>query len=469
MSFRILVVLALLVSACASDSTDESTTTSAPAGATTTTVGGPVDSNGNPIPDGPTVPTGPLTNRAEIAVEAVWTDLATRVDPADVLALGTTGDVRLSWLLADLLRFFQGGNVGDAAFDAFANLTGVDTSPGTVARDWGAVTDYLLAWDMPAPPDYVDYKRRLFTIVEEGWQPFFDYEGGDVDWRIVSWGGVLIDDRLFGDPDACIEGCIPAIDDPGVTDAAGGSWYPDDSIVFGVTVNGESRAYPKNIMEVHEMVNDELGGRRIGMPYCTLCGSAQAFFTDVVPDGYDTLVLRTSGLLSRSNKVMYDLDSQSLFDTFLGVAVTGPLHELGYELEPISVLTTTWGEWKTAHPDTTIIAEDGGIGRTYAADPLRGRDDNGPIFPVGPVDQRLDVQDQVVGVVAPDGTVIAFPADLARATLADGGEVEEAGVSLTADGGGLRAFTTDGSEIPAHQAFWFAWSQFRPETIVWQP
>ena len=62
----------------------------------------------------------------------------------------------------------------------------------------------------------------------------------------------------------CLDGCIPALDDPGVTDAAGGSWYPDDALVFGVVVGGEARAYPKNIMEVHEMVNDTLGGRRIG-------------------------------------------------------------------------------------------------------------------------------------------------------------------------------------------------------------
>ena len=111
-----------------------------------------------------------------------------------------------------------------------------------------------------------------------------------------------------------------------------------------MTVNGESRAYPKNIMEVHEMVNDTLGGRRIGMPYCTLCGSAQAFFTDVVPDGFENPVLRTSGLLSRSNKVMYDLVTMSMFDTFLGTALTGPLHEAGFVLEPLTVVTSTWAD-----------------------------------------------------------------------------------------------------------------------------
>lgn len=205
------------------------------------------------------------------------------------------------------------------------------------------------------------------------------------------------------------------------------------------------------------------------MPYCTLCGAAQAFYTDIVPDGGDPLVLRTSGLLSRSNKVMYELASGSMFDTFLGVALTGPLREAGYVLEPIAVVTSTWGAWKAEHPQTTIVARDGGRGNSYPADPLRGRDDNGPIFPVGDVDARLSVQEQVLGVIAPDGTPIAFPVAAAGTALAAGGAVSLGGVELQSDGDGLRAVTSAGEELPSHQAFWFAWSQFRPDTVVWGP
>ena len=137
--------------------------------------------------------------------------------------------------------------------------------------------------------------------------------------------------------------------------------------MFGVTEGDEAVAFPRNIMEVHEMVNMTIGGRRFGIPYCTLCGSAQAYFTDDVPEGVETPVLRTSGLLSRSNKVMYDLVTSSAFDTFTGAAVSGPLREAGVVLEQTSVRVTTWGEWKAEYPETTIIAEDGGIGRSYPA------------------------------------------------------------------------------------------------------
>lgn len=174
-------------------------------------------------------------------------------------------------------------------------------------------------------------------------------------------------------------------------------------------------------------------------------------------------------LATRSNKVMYELNSKSMFDTFLGTALTGPLRAAGVVLTPVTVVTTTWGDWKTAHPGTTIVAQDGGRGIDYPADPLRGRDDNGPIFPVGDVDQRLDVQTLVLGLVNPDGLPIAFPVDVARDTLADGETIALAGVELLLDGGGLTAITEDGSPIATQQSFWFAWSRFLPDTLVWQP
>jgi hypothetical protein len=257
------------------------------------------------------------------------------------------------------------------------------------------------------------------------------------------------------------------LDDPKLTSAREGDWYDDDAIVFGVVVGGEAVALPRNIMEVHEMVNVTIAGKRLGIPYCTLCASAQAYFTDRRPRGRPPAVLRTSGLLSRSNKVMYELRTRSVLDTFTGRALSGPLHDAGVTLEQASVVASSWSAWKRAHPRTRIVARDGGIGRDYPADPLRGRDGDGPIFPIGPVDPRLPVQHQVLGVLAPDGTPVAFPVEAARAALADGRPVDLHGVTLEADGGGLRAGVHGGDELPAHQAFWFAWSQFHPGTAVW--
>ena len=120
-------------------------------------------------------------------------------------------------------------------------------------------------------------------------------------------------------------------------------------------------------------------------------------------------------------------------------------------LDQNSVTVSTWGEWKAAHPDTTIVAEDGGIGRTYDDDPLGGRDDDGPIFPIGDVDPRLDVQAPVLGVLLDDGTHDRLLGRRTRAATADGGEVRFEGVTVTADGGGFFA-EADGDEVGTHEA-----------------
>ena len=424
------------------------------------------------FPPAPDTPTGPIDQVAVDTLEIIWLGLELGgFSGATVASLADPGDARLAWIISDLLRFFYTGDIHDGAVSAFQKLTGVRVADDPVAAlsRWQSVTDHLVAWDLPAFDGYPEYKHRLFLLVEPRWEPFFADPDADIDWRLVSWGGVRIDDRGLGDPNGCPAGCIPALDDPAVTDAAGGSWYADDGIVFAVAIGDEARAYPRHIMAVHEMVNDTLGGRRLGFPYCTLCGSAQAYFTDDVPDGAATPVLRTSGLLARSNKVMYDLVTKSVFDTFTGAAVSGPLREQGVVLNQATVVTTTWGEWKAAHPETTIIAEDGGIGRRYSLDPLGGRDDDGPIFPIGDLDGRLGVHDQVFGVVLGDGTPVAFGVDAAAAALEAGGTVELGGVMLRLDGGGVRAVDAAGNEIEGHQAFWFAWSQFMPDTLLWEP
>lgn len=474
-----LIALALVAAACTGGGDrpaptrpqEPTTTTTAIPPTTIETLGFPgvpLLADGPRIPPAPDVPEGPLDEAIVADLDAVFSTLTTGADIRALVRISEAGDARTAWLMSDLLRFFEAGPVAEVAEVVFERMTGVDIP--AEERAWVSVTNLLLAWDLPAPPGYLDWKRIVYEIVEPGWEPFFADEDADIDWRLVSWGGLLIDDRP---PEStrlpCAAGCIPSLNDPAVTDAVGGDWYPDERLVFGVVVENEARAYPKHIMEVHEIVNDALGGRRIGVPYCTRCGSAQAYFTDDVPPAFESLELRTTGLLSRSNKMMFDLHTFSMIDTFTGKAVTGPLQDEGYTLEMISVVTSSWGAWKEAHPDTSIVARDGGIGRSYPLDSLQGRDDEGPIFPIGEVDPRLPVQELVVGVVAPDGTPLAFPVAEVRSAIENGDRVGLAGAVVVPEAGGFRVMDVDGEPLASHQAFWFAWSQSRPETLVWAP
>jgi hypothetical protein len=213
------------------------------------------------------------------------------------------------------------------------------------------------------------------------------------------------------------------------------------------------------------MVNDTLGGRRLGLPYCTLCVSMQAYYTDGLPSGVEPLTLRTSGLLIRSNTVMCDRNTHSVFDTFLGNTVSGPLHERGVQLKRASVVTTTWGAWNRDHPETTVRQERYALGRD--PDFRSGRDANGPILPGGSVDPRLPVQADIVGVITASGTAVAFPKTEVLRALRRNEPVVFENAHLRLDGSGLRAVDESGQDQGSHEAFWFAWSQFDLGTQMW--
>ena len=370
-------------------------------------------------------------------------------------------DPRIVWLISDLLRFTWQRELYDELADAGAQLLGIEFDDETENR-WIEITDHLIAWDIPAYPDYLNAKRAIYTSAVHGWDALF--VDGAMDWRMVSWGGVPIDARPYGETDLPCS-CIPAVDNPEVTSAKDATWLRDDDVVFGIEVNGEYRAYPRRIMEVREMVNDTLGGRQLGIPYCTLCGAAQAYFTDRMPDGVERPILRTSGLLIRSNKVMYDIRTNSIFDTFLGRAVTGPLADISLKLEPTTVITTDWGNWKANYPDTTVLAEALHLGKDFN---LRNtRDADGPVFPVGDVDPRLPVSADVVGAITASGVPVAFPRGAAFLALQAGQEVSFENIKLVLDAGGIKAVDVKGAPWVSHQAFWFAWSQFYRHTEVW--
>ncbi|MDA4845761.1 DUF3179 domain-containing (seleno)protein [Hoeflea sp. E7-10] len=412
----------------------------------------------------PAVPDGPLSEELKSAIQVAFVDSMVQStwggdQMLALIEIAQANDPRVVWIISDLMRFVSNNELQAALAITAYKLLGKEPKD---QNHWGVVTDHLMAWDIPAPPDYLRVKRAIFTSLVPGWDRIF--VEGDIDWRHVSWGGVLIDDREYDTTDEVCN-CIPAADNPPVTSAQDATWLKDEDVVFGIEVNGEYRAYPRRIMEVREMVNDTLGGRHLGIPYCTLCGAAQAYFTDGLPEGVERPVLRTSGLLIRSNKVMYDINTFSVFDTFKGNAVTGPLAEKNVQLKQASVVTTDWGTWKKAHPETTVLVERLALGRD--PDFRNTRDANGPIFPVGDVDPRLPVHEDIIGVITASGKPVAFQRSKAFVALKNGEEIAFENVRLKLDAGGVRAVDADGSDLGSHQAFWFAWSQFHPGTELW--
>lgn len=410
------------------------------------------DSGTDSLPPRPQVPDGPLDPTLEANIDEVFTD-PTFLTAGDLPALGASGDVRVAWPLVDLARFHESPDTSFRVIEPLEELTGIEPAEDEIP--WVVFSDALLAWDVPAPERYLDWKREVFLASDPSWEPFFD-ETAELDWRQVTWGGIFRDG-------------IEALSDAPTMPGADAAYLDDGETVFGVVVEGEARAYPRRHMAVHELANDTVGGRRVTLPFCTLCGSVIGYFADEPPEGFDTFEMRTSGLLLRSNKLMYDVGTESLFHQFFGNAVTGPLFDEGSELTQFPVVTTTWGRWLEDHPDTTVLVEDAGTGRDYEAGFLgRGEDEEDPVFPVGEVDDRLPPKTRVFGVETPEGAAVAFVFEEAVDLLEAGEDVGTFGVELRLDAGGLAASMAGGGpELVGHEAFWFAWSQFRPDTKLW--
>lgn len=219
---------------------------------------------------------------------------------------------------------------------------------GSNLNDW-----YFWLWNQPEKslPHYGDFKADLYEQIDLRFAKYFRARQSSARIRLdeVRWGGVLQDG-------------IPPLRDPEMIPASQATYLEDGNIIFGIEINGDARAYPKRILAWHEMFIDTIGGIDIAGVYCTLCGTIIPYKTS---SGGVDYKLGTSGFLYRSNKLMYDQATQSLWSTVRGEPVIGPLVDQGIALEHLSMVTTTWAEWLRRHPDTTVLSLNTGHRRDY--------------------------------------------------------------------------------------------------------
>lgn len=194
---------------------------------------------------------------------------------------------------------------------------------------------------------------------------------------------------------------IPAIfasDDLFITAQLGNQEWPPDELVIGLVIGGDARAYPVRLLNLHEIVNDVVGGQQIAVTWCPLCYSALVF--NRVIDGRE-LTFGVSGYLYRNNLVMYDHQTNTLWSQLLGQSLRGAFRRRYLELLP-SVLAP-WGEWQKMYPNTRILsAEKMGQNPNAIFDPYAGYYTSA--FPgitgVEQADTRLKPKDLIIGIQA---------------------------------------------------------------------
>lgn len=301
---------------------------------------------------------------------------------------------------------------------------------------------------------------------------------------------------------------LPSLDHP-IVITAEESTLENDDFIMGIVVNGEARAYPLTILELHSVSNDEVAGVPIVISFCPFCNTGVAF--SPIVDG-EKLIFNVESL-NRNNLVISDEQTKSWWQQITGEAIKGSL--TGTRLNPIPVSHTTWGEWKVLHPGTLIVSKDTGFGFKYKEKP-EDFEGIGRFQKIQFEDDRLEEEDNVLGVILSDTAkaysfdsltdvqvvndtiettdlVVFFNSESQQGTAfestIEGKTLTFEKLDRTGEGGAILFKDNESSSvwningeaiegtfvgrtlerIPAIQSFWFAWADFHQETLLYQP
>ena len=384
---------------------------------------------------------------------------------------------------------------------------------------------------VPLPNNPSPTQEPTVTEITEPEQPDTNAEIFTTDDRSVnlasltrSWGTnwerrtISTSDLLSGGPPR--DG-IPSIDDPQfISPAEAAEWLAGNEPVIVVEFNGDARAYPLQILTWHEIVNDTVGGVPLIVTFCPLCNSAIVFERTL--DG-EPVEFGTSGLLRKSDLVMYDRKTETLWQQFTGEGLIGDL--AGAQLTFLPSAIISFDNFREAHPDGVILSRETGFGRNYGRNPYAGYDTigNNPFLFDGELDERLPAVARVVTVSLPNSIDVAYPlatlfeqgvindvqgeqnlvvfhvggtaSALGAAVIADAEDVGATGVFDPVLAGQMLTFRKDGDTILDNETgsswnivgqaiagelagqqlsrlvhgdhFWFSWAAFRPETVIY--
>ena len=171
---------------------------------------------------------------------------------------------------------------------------------------------------------------------------------------------------------------IPSIDEPRFVSVEEAGDLSESEPVIGLSLGGEAKAYPLRVLIWHEIVNDVIAGQPVAVTYCPLCNAAIVFDRRLEGEVYD---FGTTGKLRKSDLVMYDRQTESWWQQFLGEAIVGEM--LGARLTVVPSRLESFGRFREREPDGLVLVPTNEGMRPYGSNPYTGYDSSSVPFLYG--------------------------------------------------------------------------------------
>ena len=290
------------------------------------------------------------------------------------------------------------------------------------------------------------------------WQyewPNTDFTKTSVDFKEIFSGGVQRDG-------------IPAVDDPAMIPVSDETRLGDREPVLTLELKGQTpRAYPIRYLMWHEIANDAIGGVPVAVTYCPLCNSGVIFDRRV---NGQTLTFGVSGKLRFSDMVMFDRETESWWQQFLGEGIVGTM--TGVRLKKLPGWMESWAEYKARNPDALVMDQPKSR-RPYGDNPYRNYDSGRPFLyrgenpphGINPLARVVSVENRAwpliriseAGEITEAGLTISWAAGTAS-------PLDKRKIAKGRDVGSIRVRDAhSGKDVPHDVAFAFVFHAFHPQ------
>lgn len=123
-------------------------------------------------------------------------------------------------------------------------------------------------------------------------------------------------------------------------------------LVIGVSINGETKAYPVQYLGYHHHVQDTVGGKPVLVTYCTVCRTGRVF-EPVVKGKKESF--RLVGM-DHFNAMLEDAGTKSWWQQATGTAVSGKLK--GEQLPEVFSVQMSLVKWMHLYPTSKVMQAD---------------------------------------------------------------------------------------------------------------